>query len=196
MLQFTRKRYKNVTNKKIDKSTGNWGKVLDNKGTHSQKMIIWRNAIELRRAYREYSTEVCLKALVSANGDLTKAITLLGGRDFGYQAQYGAPLAEEIKDSLNPYTRSYNVEDSIDQAMVKIAYSRSSQHGSTGRRAHRHLQESLHSTNSAVYNLISPAYDLENIVLQSYFSKNCVQVPAPAKKGRPKSGGAGASGKK
>lgn len=180
MLQFTRKRYKKVTKNKIDKSTGNWEKVLNDKGSPSEKMVIWRNVIELRRAYREYSTEVCLKALVKTNGDLTKAIPLLGSRDFGYQAQYGAPLPEDIKDSLNPYSRSYFTEESIE----KMSKNRSMSSGS--RRAHRHLQESLH-TRSAHF--ISPAYDLENIVRQSYFSKNCVQPHASVKKtlqGRPK----------
>jgi hypothetical protein len=183
MLQFTRKRYKKVTKKAIDKSSGNWEKVLNNKGSNSEKMIIWRNVIELRRAFREYSTEMCLKALSKTNGDLTKAIPLLGSKDFAFQAQYGPPIPEEMKDSLNPYSRVYMTEDSIEKMMNNP---RSMSSGS--RRAHRHLHESLQTAGSANYT--PPAFDLENIVMQSYYSKTCVQLPPPTKKTnavRPKS---------
>lgn len=185
MLQFTRKRYKKISKKAIDKSSSNWEKVLNNKGTHSEKMIVWRNVIELRRSFREYTTDMCLKALARTNGDLTKAIPLLGSKDFAYQAQYGPPLPEEMKDALNPYTKVFLTEDSIEKIMKNT---RSMSSGS--RRAHRHLHESLHTAGSANYT--PPAFDLENIVIQSYYKKNCDLMPPHSKKSaglavRPKS---------
>ena len=119
MLQFTRKRYKRVTKKKLDKSSGNWEKVLSNQGTHAEKMIIWRNVIELRRGFPEYTSEMCLKALITTNGDLTKAVPLLGSLDFAYQAQYGPPIAEDIKESINPYTKTYLSEESMEKMMMR-----------------------------------------------------------------------------
>eukprot|EP00602_Paraphysomonas_sp_CaronLab_P003833 CAMPEP_0185039142 /NCGR_PEP_ID=MMETSP1103-20130426/35683_1 /TAXON_ID=36769 /ORGANISM="Paraphysomonas bandaiensis, Strain Caron Lab Isolate" /LENGTH=235 /DNA_ID=CAMNT_0027577913 /DNA_START=54 /DNA_END=761 /DNA_ORIENTATION=+ len=172
MLQFTRKRYKKISKKPTEKGQTSWEKVMTNKASHDEKMSAWRNVIELRRAYSEYTTEVCIKALLHTNGDLSSALPLLGGRDFGYQARYGPPLGENVKESMNPYSKVYLAEDSMER-LIRNPRSIASH----SRRAHRHLQESLNT--GALFT--RAAYDLENVVMQSYFCKTCVTQPKSGK---------------
>jgi hypothetical protein len=171
MLQFARKRYK-IKDRIRDIGRHNtcaWEKVSQKTANHADKLAAWRNIIELRRAHRQCSTDVCIKALSSTKGDVAKAITLLGSREFSYEAHFGTGIDEDLKESLNPYKSGALREESAE--MIQ-RYQRSlANAGSTGsqgiRRAHKHLQQTL--ATSAL--LTRSAYDLESILLQSYYSK-------------------------
>jgi len=116
--------------------------MIENKATREEKMQIWRNVIELRRAYKDSNPELCLKALLAVDGDLSKAFPLLGNKEFRFQAEYSTPLSEDFKECLNPYMRGYLYNDDEDRNIQKGAKMRS-KNTSSGRRAHRHLAESL-----------------------------------------------------
>lgn len=140
--QVTRKR---LIKKFIPKKEGSkdkcWSKVIENKATRDEKMQTWRNVIELRRAYRDSDSELCLKALLATNGDLNKAMPLLGNKEFRFQADYSTPLTEDFKECLNPYVRSFLHNDEEDRNINKGATLRNI--NTSSRRAHRHLAESL-----------------------------------------------------
>mmetsp|Transcript_8791 Transcript_8791/g.14979 ORF Transcript_8791/g.14979 Transcript_8791/m.14979 type:complete len:232 (-) Transcript_8791:127-822(-) len=169
--QVTRKRFvKKFIPKKLGKDNC-WAKVVENKATREDKMQTWRNVIELRRAFRDSDAELCLKALLASNGDLNKAMPLLGNKEFRFQADYSTPLTEEFKECLNPYVRGFLHNDEEDKGINKGATLIRNK-TTSGRRAHRHLAESLLSSNSVE----PPLIDLEPIVMQAYFSKNCSKV--------------------
>ena len=124
--------------------------MLENKATREEKMQIWRNVIELRRAYRDSDAELCLKALLAANGDLNKAVPLLGNKEFRFQAEYSTSLSDDFKECLNPYVRGYLYKEEDDRNITKAASMRN--RNTSSRRAHRHLAESLLSR----YVLLTP----------------------------------------
>lgn len=178
MLQYTKKRNENkllnininkLNNLNINKKIKNnlylnsWNNVMNNKGNHNEKMFIWRQIIELRRGYRHSSTELCIKALIQGNGDVSKAITLLGSSEFSFQSHFGPPLEEDIKESLNPYRKTSTLRDEELEILL-----RQRPNSASMRRAHKHLQQSL--ITSAQLN--REEYDLETILLQSYYVKS------------------------
>jgi hypothetical protein len=177
MTQITRRRIKYKIGNKIKQSfPGNpgkcWANVIENKGTHAEKMAMWRNIVELRRAHRNSSTELCIKALVQTHGELSKAITLLGSSEFGFQSHFGPPLPEDIKESLNPYRKSSALRDEELELLL-----RQRPNSSFTRRAHRHLQQTLQT--SAKFT--RDAYDLEGILLKSYYTKGNAQEQSKPK---------------
>lgn len=177
MIQITRRRIRNMIGNKSKVSvTGNtakcWTNVIENKGTHAEKMAMWRNVVELRRAHRHSSTELCIKALVQTHGELSKAITLLGSSEFGFQSHFGPPLREDIKESLNPYRKSSTLRDEEMEILL-----RQRPNSSSTRRAHRHLEQTLQSSAK----LTRDDYDLENILLKSYYTKGNVQEQSKPK---------------
>lgn len=64
-----------------------WKRLLSGEATFQEKTDLWRNIVELRRAYG-YSTDLCLKALLHANGDLTRALSMIGNQEFSFR--YGS----------------------------------------------------------------------------------------------------------
>jgi hypothetical protein len=172
-LQMNQRRVKNKKNKIRTGSLGSksinplksWNSVMDNKATHEEKMAVWRNVIELRRAHRHSSTELCIKALVQSQGELQKAITLLGSSEFSFQSHFGPPLEEDLKESLNPYRKSSAMkDDELEMLLRKRTVT------ATTRRAHRHLQQTLQSS-AQLTTMTREEYDLEEVILRAYYTK-------------------------
>ena len=147
---------------KNDLNNNSYLNVINNKGNHSEKMFVWRQIIELRRGYRHSSTELCIKALIQSNGDVSKAMTLLGSSEFSYQAHFGPPLEEDVKESLNPYHKTSTLRDEELEVLL-----RQRPNSTSMRRAHKHLQQTLQTSTQ----LTREEYDLETILLQSYYVK-------------------------
>lgn len=175
IIQFTRNKNRNnllhVSKKSMNPSKC-WGNVMENKGTHAEKMAIWRNVVELRRAHRQSSTELCIKALIQTQGELSKAITLLGSSEFGFQSHFGPPLEEGIKESLNPYRKASVIRDEDLELLL-----RQRPNSASTRRAHRHLQQTLQTSAQ----MTRDEYDLEGIILQSYYTKGNLQDQSKSK---------------
>jgi hypothetical protein len=143
-----------------------WISVMENKGTHEEKMSVWRNIVELRRAHRRSSTELCIKALIQSQGELGKAITLLGSTEFSFQSHFGPPLDEEMKESMNPYRKSSIIRD---EELDMLLRQRSTTNST--RRAHRHLQQTLQTSAQFTTSTTREEYDLEEVILRAYYTK-------------------------
>jgi hypothetical protein len=48
----------------------------------AEKMCLWRGAVELRRAHKVHSTDLIIRALIDSAGDLSRAVVLLGTKDY------------------------------------------------------------------------------------------------------------------
>ncbi len=57
-------------------------RIINEESTHEEKMNFWRSIIELRKAHNTHSTDTLIKALVESKGDLSRAITLIGTKEF------------------------------------------------------------------------------------------------------------------
>ena len=153
-------------------------------------MVIWRNVIELRRQFRDVSPEVCLKALISTNGELPKAVALLGSRDFSFYAENKASLNNDVKACLNPSQISnkaleeqYRASQSMNTSTNKLVTQSGARNGRT-MRAHRHLQETIRSSAAASLEQPYPEgiVDLRQLVLKCYYSDNYIRSSAVSKK--------------
>ncbi len=133
-----------------------WQRILDSEATFDDKMGVWRMVIELRRGYRHYSTDICTKALIQANGNISKATTLLGTSDFVFNASNSPPLGDEYKELLNPFA-------GLGFQLNGLSQGGYSTHSSSGnRRAHRNLPQSSHNKR--------PLGNLESIAVKVLFS--------------------------
>lgn len=56
--------------------------VIAEDASFDNKMTVWRAAIELRRAHKAHSTDLILRALIDSGGDLSRAIVLMGTKDY------------------------------------------------------------------------------------------------------------------
>lgn len=72
-------RYHNNNSPSLPESFRN---IINGTATFEESMIFWRAAIELRRAHSIHSTDMIIKALLESQGDLARAIILLGSKDF------------------------------------------------------------------------------------------------------------------
>ena len=57
-------------------------KIVRNKATYEEIMIVWRHVIELRRGFSHSSTDVLLKALIDSRCDINRAAVLMGNAEF------------------------------------------------------------------------------------------------------------------
>lgn len=135
-----------------------WRHIIDGSASFEDKMATWRNVIELRRGHRDLSTDVCLKALIETHGELSRAIPLLGSKDFTIQADHRPELGVDFRNLLNPY---------IDNTATKGDTQKAEKFRKL--RAHRHLQESLMSSSTST---LPSALNLERVVMKSYYVKS------------------------
>lgn len=56
--------------------------VANEEAKYEETMSLWRSAIEMRKAHNSHSTDLIIKAMVEAKGDLSRAITLMGTKEF------------------------------------------------------------------------------------------------------------------
>lgn len=59
--------------------------VLNQTATFDQKCHFWRLVIDLRRSHLNESTDMLIRALIEADGELSRAIVLLGNKEFTMQ---------------------------------------------------------------------------------------------------------------
>jgi hypothetical protein len=151
--------------------------ILAGAGSFNEKIMIWRNVVELRRSFRDVSPEVCLKALLNANGDMSRALAQLGSKDFSFYAENKTSLSPELKAALNPSQLSNRALDeklraaqALNTSSHKIAHG--ARHGRS-MRAHRHLQDSIkNAANIGEEPYPDSGVDLRQLVLKCYFSDN------------------------
>jgi len=81
----------------------NFARCLRNKATFDEKMSVWRAIIELRRGHPAMSSHICLKAMLESNGDLSRAMVLMGDETYHLKNEGGVPL--HLRSMFMPYLR-------------------------------------------------------------------------------------------
>jgi pullulanase/glycogen debranching enzyme len=173
MIQYTKRRVRGKLEQEI--SNVNWDIVLKNEATFKERMYIWRSIIELRRAHPHFSTDVCLRALILAEGDLHRALIIISNPEFHLSAQASPDLSFEQRCLFLPYI------DGITGKEERIALRKRAKERQKEKeilRAHRHLHNTLQYSKSNYFDSsplhIPMAIDVSNAVYKSYFSKKYI----------------------
>ena len=72
-------------------TSANFTLCLRNMATFDEKMSVWRALVELRRGHRDMSPHICLKAMIEANGDLSRAMVLMGDQTYHLKNEGDVP---------------------------------------------------------------------------------------------------------
>lgn len=75
-------------------------RIVNEQASFEDRMSFWRGAIELRRAHRELSTDLLLKAMIDSRADLSRSIVLLGTKSFIEKNSHDIPL--KLRDLFSP----------------------------------------------------------------------------------------------
>ena len=70
----------------------NFKQCLRNKASFDEKMSVWRAVIELRRGHSKDSVDICLKAMLEAEGDISRAMILMGDPTYHLKNEGKVPL--------------------------------------------------------------------------------------------------------
>ncbi len=100
MFQFARMRRSHVL--KDDTVTGNWKEVISGHGTFEERMVMWRAIIELRRAHPSFNTDLCIRAMTLAEGDIQRALVLIGYPEFYMKFQAAPDIPKYLRDCFLP----------------------------------------------------------------------------------------------
>lgn len=66
--------------------------IISEDGTFEDKMAFWRGAIELRRAHKIHSTDLIVRSLIDSEGELSRAIVLMGTKDYALLNKAELPM--------------------------------------------------------------------------------------------------------
>ncbi len=100
MFQFYRMRRSHILSD--DTVTGNWKEVITGHGSFDERMVVWRSIIEMRRAYPQFDTELCLRALTLGEGDLQRGNIVIGYPDFYMRYQSAPSIPKYQRDCFLP----------------------------------------------------------------------------------------------
>lgn len=132
-----------------------WKRLLAGEASFQEKTDMWRNIVELRRAHG-YSTDVCVKALLHSDGDLTRAISIIGNPDFNFR--YGSDkLPNEVYSMFFPTIHRPSKTGIVDHlgnvgtsssAKFRLTVSMNKKRRRREIKAHKKLAEHLHAAQS------------------------------------------------
>jgi hypothetical protein len=86
--------------------------IVSGQCTLEHKLCFWRAAVELRRAHKIHSTDLIIRALIDSAGDQSRAVVLLGTKDYALLNKADVPVklrrmflptVEARKATLDPY---------------------------------------------------------------------------------------------
>ena len=81
----------------------NFKKCLRNRADFDEKMSVWRAIVELRRGHFHMGTHICLKAMLEANGDVARAMILMGDPTYHLKNEGDVPL--HLQQMFVPFLR-------------------------------------------------------------------------------------------
>ena len=84
-------------------TSANFNLCLRNKATFDEKMSVWRALIELRRGHPLMSPHICLKAMIESNGDLSRAMVLMGDQTYHLKNEGNVP--KHLRQMFMPFLR-------------------------------------------------------------------------------------------
>lgn len=155
-----------------------WKRLLNGEATFQEKTDMWRSIIELRRAYG-YSTDLCVKALLHANGDLSRAQSIIGNQEFSFR--YGSDkLPTEIYAMFLPTIaktvqaqKGSNLSASSSKFRLTVSLNKKSRRHEikAHKKLHEHLYAASHqmpSQNQSEEVECNNMLDLTDIMWKSY----------------------------
>ena len=83
-----------------------WESLPFGRGSYHERIALWRAVIELRRAHPHFCTDVCLRALILAEGNLQRALIIIANPEFHLSAQSGLDLSFEQRCLFLPFVES------------------------------------------------------------------------------------------
>ena len=83
-----------------------WESLPFGGGSYHERIALWRAVIELRRAHPRFCTDVCLRALILAEGNLQRALIIIANPEFHLSAQSGLDLSFEQKCLFLPFVEA------------------------------------------------------------------------------------------
>ena len=107
IFQFARMRRNHTL--KDDSVTENWKEVISGHGTFEERMVMWRGVIELRRAHPSFNSELCIRALTLAGGDIQRALVLIGYPEFYMKFQAAPDIPRYLRECFLPSMRPGNM---------------------------------------------------------------------------------------
>jgi acyl-CoA-binding protein len=75
-------------------------RIVSEQASFEDRMTFWRGAVELRRAHREHSSDLLMKAMIDSKADLSRSIVLLGTKSFIEKNSHDIPL--KLRDLFSP----------------------------------------------------------------------------------------------
>lgn len=108
--------------KKGESKTQYWQRIKAGKGTFQDKVILWRNIIDIRRDNPKISSELCLHAIFEADGNLSKAQIHLLSMEFVADHEL-KQLTSEQQDFFMPYTSTLTRRSGTNNKASRNLYS-------------------------------------------------------------------------
>jgi len=75
-------------------------RIVNEHASFEDRMAFWRGAVELRRAHREHSSDLLVKAMIDSKADLSRSIVLLGTKSFVEKNSHDIP--SKLRDLFSP----------------------------------------------------------------------------------------------
>jgi hypothetical protein len=75
--------------------------VMQQTADNQDKFVFWRQVIDLRRSFPDFTPDLLIKALMEAKGDINRAQTLLGNKEF-YMQNHEPPLPSTVRAMCIP----------------------------------------------------------------------------------------------
>lgn len=131
-----------------------WKRLLAGEASFQEKADMWRNIVELRRAHG-YSTDVCMKALLHSDGDLTRAISIIGNPEFNFK--YGGDkLPDDVYSMFFPTITRPSKKQIVDHlgnvgngdSKFRLTVRMNKKRRRREIKAHKKLAEHLHAAQS------------------------------------------------
>lgn len=95
--------------KQADNYNSKIERIFNNECTYEENVAFWRSIIELRRAYRQYSTDVLIKALIENKNDVLGAIKTLGNIQFSIRNEGNLSTENRLKFLPEPLKVDPNI---------------------------------------------------------------------------------------
>lgn len=104
--------------------------IINGTASFKETMSFWRAAIELRRAHPSHSTDMIVRALMNSEGDLPRAIVLLGSKDFVMKNNRG-DLPPQLRSVFIPHITAFTQSAANSDYLLHSTMWRSMQHAAS-----------------------------------------------------------------
>ncbi len=127
-----------LKNQRRDDTDSKSKNIIENifsiRASFEDKLAFWRKAVELRRAHNQYPTDVIMKSLIAAKGELNRGLVLIGNVDFALRQL--SDLPSKVRKTLLPIEPGFEDDafgtNTFNHTLLSNSISSTlSQHGNT-----------------------------------------------------------------